>query len=61
MKKIIFFVVEPELNVEFNVTTFFRINSGIGYRFISGIRSGYYSSVNLNAPELNLNLKFGKF
>ncbi|MHB8852874.1 MAG: hypothetical protein ACYC6P_05925 [Ignavibacteriaceae bacterium] len=56
-----FFVVEPELNLEFNITTFFRINSGIGYRFISGIKSGYYSDVNLNAPELSLNLKFGKF
>ena len=43
-----FFVAEPAINAEVNVTSFFRVNFGFGYRFISGVNNSYISENDLN-------------
>ena len=56
-----FFVFEPAINVEINITSFFRINAGVTYRFISGV---YYSDLqnsDLAGFSGALTLKFGSF
>ena len=56
-----FFVVEPAVNLEFNVTQFFRIGLEAKYRYVNGLQL-----INTNANMLNgwsggLNFKVGKF
>ena len=56
-----FFVFEPAINVEINIISFFRINAGVTYRFISGV---YYSDLqnsDLAGFSGALTLKFGSF
>jgi len=55
------FVAEANLAAELNVTTFFRINAGIGYRFVSDTEIVGLKNSDLSAPSINLTFKFGKF
>lgn len=48
------FVAEPTISVELNVTKWFRIESGISYRWLANEQE--YS-----APAASVSLKFGKF
>ena len=48
------FVIEPSLNVEVNLVRWFRVATGVSYRFIANEKA--YS-----APAANISLKFGKF
>lgn len=48
------FVAEPTVNVEVNLTRWFRAGAGVGYRWVAD--KGNYS-----APSVTLSLKFGKF
>jgi hypothetical protein len=48
------FVTEPTLNVEVNLTQWFRTGVGVGYRWVAD--KGSYS-----APSATFSLKFGKF
>ena len=52
-----FFVAEPEVKVNLNVTEFFRIGFGGGYRFVSGNRH----DDRLRGPSATVDLKFGVF
>jgi hypothetical protein len=56
-----FFIVEPELKAELNVTTFLRINIGGSYRFVSGINIIGLKNSDIAGPSANITFKFGKF
>ena len=56
-----FFVFEPSANIELNITDFFRIDAGIGYRFISGVDFDNLKNKDIAGPSGILTLKFGKF
>lgn len=56
-----FFVFEPSLSIELNVTHFFRIAAGAGYRFTNGISDFGYSDSDFSAFTGTLTFKFGKF
>ncbi|MCF6268312.1 MAG: hypothetical protein L3J41_01215 [Melioribacteraceae bacterium] len=56
-----FFIAEPAINLEVNVTHFFRIDLGVGYRYTYGAD---YQTINDNTVSgFNgiVTLKFGKF
>jgi hypothetical protein len=53
--------VEPELNMEVNVTSYFRLNFGGGYRFIWGVDYPELSSGDLSQFFGQVSLKFGAF
>ncbi|MBN2173293.1 MAG: hypothetical protein JW731_04125 [Bacteroidales bacterium] len=65
------FVVNPQFEVEFNLTKWFKINTGIGYQFVTGIDKTYttadnnivkfFDSRDFNQPMLNLSFVFGGF
>jgi hypothetical protein len=55
------FVGEPGANLELNVTTFFRINAGISYRFVSGSDFASITDSDLSGLSGVLTLKFGSF
>lgn len=55
------FVFEPSAGAELNVTRFFRLNAGAGYRFVSGSHLVGISDAQLSDFSINLTFKFGKF
>jgi len=55
------FVLEPALNVELNVASFFRINAGAGYRMVTGVNLTGLKNSDLSGPSATLAFKFGLF
>jgi len=56
-----FFIFEPSANVEVNIISFFRINAGVSYRFISGLNFDDLKNSDFAGPSATLTFKFGKF
>lgn len=57
----VYFVVEPAINLEINLTRAIRIGIGGGYRFIINSDLERFSNKDLSAPTLNFNIKFGTY
>jgi len=55
------YVINPGLNIGMNVTRWFKVNVGGGYRLVSGTAPGYLGSNKLSQPNVNLALTFGWF
>jgi hypothetical protein len=56
-----FFVLEPNVHVNMNVTHFFRIAAGVSYRYVGGLTSALSTNADLSGPSAMLTFKFGKF
>ncbi|MEZ5145627.1 MAG: hypothetical protein R2759_00690 [Bacteroidales bacterium] len=56
-----FFVVEPGVSLELNMTRFFRLDFGATYRFISGTDLVHVRNNDLSDLTFSLALKFGSF
>jgi hypothetical protein len=56
-----FFVLEPNVQVNLNVTEFFRISAGANYRWVTGVRNDITSDADLSGPSGMLMLRFGMF
>jgi hypothetical protein len=56
-----FFVLEPNVHVNLNVTHFFRIAAGVSYRYVNGLTSALSTNADLSGPSAMLTFKFGKF
>lgn len=66
------FVASPEIECEVNLTRWFKVNAGVGYRFVAGVGSQTYTNVNgdeiplykssqFNSPFATVKLMFGCF
>ena len=56
-----FFVIEPELDVVLNVTTFFRVGLGASYRFARDVKLFDLRNGDLSGLAGVVTLKFGSF
>jgi len=56
-----FFVLEPSVGAELNVTRFFRINPGVSYRLVRGSDLPGISDADMSDLSVYLSFKFGKF
>jgi len=56
-----FFVLEPRVTTELNITDFFRIGAGVSYRYVSGIEKFNLSEADLSGISGLLVFKFGSF
>ena len=56
-----YFVFEPSVNLELNVTNFFRIAVGAGYRTTSGISKFGFRDSDFSGVNGTISLKFGGF
>lgn len=56
-----FFVCEPAVNAELNILSFMRINIGLGYRYINGIKDDNLTDAEFSGLSGNLTFKFGAF
>ncbi|MGA9118226.1 MAG: hypothetical protein WB699_02570 [Bacteroidota bacterium] len=57
----VFFAFEPGVNLDLNVTTWFRASLGASYRLVSGSASTASSDKNLSGPSAMLTFRFGLF
>lgn len=56
-----FFVMEPEISLEYNLSRNIRFSPGLSYRWISGNVTPLDSKWQLSETSLNFRLKFGDF
>ena len=66
-----FFVIEPEIAIEINVTQIFKVSLGLGYRLVLGVNNQElkiessektpYTNSDFSSPTLLLEFKFGLF
>ncbi len=56
-----FFVLEPGIHAELNVTSFFRIATGLTYRLTSGIDNGGFRDRDFSGFNAQITFKFGAF
>lgn len=56
-----FFIFEPAVNAELNVTKFFRVGLGLGYRMVVGDEIYGLAAMDLSGVTGTLILKFGSF
>jgi hypothetical protein len=55
------FVLEPGVNAELNVITWFRLNAGVSYRLVSGVNQVGLKNSDFSDAAATLTLKFGRF
>lgn len=55
------FVFEPGVNAELNITSFFRLSTGVSYRLVTGADIAGLKNGDLGGPAVNLAFKFGSF
>jgi hypothetical protein len=56
-----FFVMEPSVHANLNVTRFFRIAGGVSYRYINGLKSPVLTNRDVSGLSAVLTLEFGMF
>jgi hypothetical protein len=56
-----FFIVEPGVNFELNISRRLRFAAGASYRITSGVEFQDLKDGDITGPAINLMLKFGKF
>jgi hypothetical protein len=57
----VFFVLEPGVNIDLNVTKWFRTSLGMSYRYLSGVSSESTTNTDLQGPSAMLSYPFGKY
>jgi len=65
------YIIVPNLFGELNMTSWFKVNAGIGYRFFGKINGSYtnpsgeviptFNKSDYNKPQLSISLLFGRF
>ncbi len=56
-----FFVGEPHLNLELNITSFLRLGIGGSYRFVKGSSTDGITDEKLSGPSAHFTIKAGRF
>ncbi|MFY0688159.1 MAG: hypothetical protein JXQ90_13390 [Cyclobacteriaceae bacterium] len=56
-----FFLVNPQVDLEVNITHWFRINVGGGYQLVQGVNNHTYSSNDFTGMNYELSFLFGWF
>lgn len=57
----VFFVAEPGLEIEFNITKYFRLGAGATYRYISGLELDNVEDDDLSGTTAMISFRFGRF
>jgi len=57
----VFFVAEPGIEIEFNITKYFRLGAGMTYRYISGTELENVNDEDLSGTTAMISFRFGRF
>ncbi len=55
------FVVHPQVEAEFNMTHWFKLNLGAGYQQVIGVDDFVYNESDVSSPSFEIRLLFGWF
>jgi len=56
-----FFLIEPEVTAELNITPFFRISGGVSYQYFNGIDAFGFTDDDFSGFAADIQFKFGSF
>ncbi len=56
-----FMIVEPAMQVEFNITENFRLAAGMSYRYVTGTELNNVSDADLSGSSVMVSFRFGRF
>jgi len=56
-----FFIGEPGVQLEFNITESFRLGAGVSYRLVNGLEMVNLEDNDLTGLSTNISVRFGKF
>ena len=57
----VFFIIEPGINLLYNISRFFQLETGIKYRFSSSFSLPYYGEDNIKGFSAGIGIKIGVF
>ena len=57
----VFFVAEPGIEVEFNITKYFRLGAGMTYRYVSGTELENVQDEDVSGTTAMISFRFGRF
>lgn len=57
----VFFVAEPGIEIEFNITKYFRLGAGMTYRYISGTELENVKDEDISGTTAMISFRFGRF
>jgi len=57
----VFFVAEPGIEVEFNITKYFRLGAGMTYRYVSGTELENVEDEDISGTTAMISFRFGRF
>ncbi|MEQ8903656.1 hypothetical protein [Ekhidna sp.] len=57
----VFFVAEPGIELEFNITKYFRLGAGMTYRYISGTELENVKDEDVSGTTAMISFRFGRF
>jgi hypothetical protein len=61
IERSLYFVMEPRIEAEMNITTKFRLGLGGGYRLVNGTDLSLFNDHDLSTATYQLSLKFGRY
>ncbi|WP_425390013.1 hypothetical protein [Ekhidna sp.] len=57
----VFFIAEPGIEAEFNITKYFRLGAGVTYRYISGTELANVKDEDVTGTTAMISFRFGRF
>ncbi len=57
----VFFVAEPGIQIEFNITKYFRLGAGATYRYVSGTELENVKDEEISGTTAMISFRFGRF
>lgn len=54
-------VLTPQVEAEVNISKWFKVNLGLGYRIVTGVNESVLTSGNFNSPQLTVGFLVGWF
>ncbi|MEO9483298.1 MAG: hypothetical protein ABJG47_07630 [Ekhidna sp.] len=57
----VFFVAEPGIEIEFNITEYFRLGAGMTYRYVSGTELENVKDEDITGTTAMISFRFGRF
>ena len=57
----VFFIAEPGIEIEFNITKYFRLGAGATYRYISGLELENVKDADVSGTTAIISFRFGRF
>ncbi|WP_462253074.1 hypothetical protein [Ekhidna sp.] len=57
----VFFIAEPGLEIEFNITKYFRLGAGATYRYVSGLELENVKNDDVSGTTAMISFRFGRF